>query len=80
MLKPFGKMLLGAGNAQDAKVSPLRLQGWQCTSQLQDLSGTTFNQVIMHNITTRGQPATVCLLVWCKMSTASPMIYSYKNV
>lgn len=81
MLKPFNEMLLGTGCTQGAKVSPLRLQGWTCTSKLQDISVTTLSQVVTHNTITREQPVTVCLLMWCKMrKTASPRIYSCKNV
>lgn len=74
-------MLLKEGDVQGPKVLLLRLQGWKCISQLQDLSVTTFNQVIMHNITNRGQPATTCPLTCYKMrNTALPVIYFCKNV
>lgn len=81
MLKPFGEILLGVGDVQGPKVSPFRLQEWKCVSYLQGLSVTTFNQVITHNITNRGQPAPMCLPMWnMPRNKASPMIFFYKKM
>ena len=72
MIKPFGEMLLGAGESMGVQVLPPWQPGCKCALQLTDPSVTT--------VTKWSRTASVSPDEVQDKGTASPVIYSCQNV